>query len=168
LTAIAALHEALPGMTFRDLDEAVGRLAAAVDADIKRQVAAYDLPTNTRVAYDRFIDSAAPKPAGFRSAIDPQVPSIRAQLMTQPPANARVDLQWDLLVTTGRDRHATFLVIDGRSSESYEFAASDLVPELSEDARSRVSAIIDSSLREGFRSLRQEADANLRKQGFES
>ncbi|HYK94348.1 MAG TPA: Fic family protein [Candidatus Dormibacteraeota bacterium] len=165
LQGLAHLAEFVPGVSFSDLDSALGVLREATVAEVQLQLNGLDLPANAGWNQTSMLDQTS-IPADFRLARTPQVASYLFRLETQPPGQAAVQRTFDFWVSKVRNIHRTFAIRLRESGDVYEFGLSDGLPEISIDARHRIQILLRGTIADAADQLYRNADSALRAQGL--
>lgn len=156
------------GLTHVELDTLAVNLPVQVQGQFEGHITRLGLPGNVQAVAGLQSWGDPPSVAGYRRPINPQGPNgLVVTLMTSPPADARRDRQYEVLVSTSERSYGTFLVQRRDVADvSLEVPLAETHPEVSQELIARIDEYVAAQLQQALAELSEASEASLKDKGY--
>lgn len=168
-TRVASFRDLLTaagGLTHRDLDSIAERIDNSLEETFRRLISEAGLPTGVSIQISGARNNSTSETSGYRLVRADGHRLVVVTLVSDEPAQGRVDFNVDTLVAQDKDNPATFLVRHVDYDSTLRIRIDEIHPEETELFRIRSAAFAESVLDLGLNQLFVLAQSSLVDRGY--
>lgn len=157
------------GRLHAELDTLGTKIIQTLDADLQEQMQALKLPTGQMYVGNqhRVVDTIDPAHRGVPDSSGRKVVwEVNAQMVIPPPAQATVQLAYQLWIAKDRTQRYPFRILSPVGEDPFEVRLVDVDPQVRTDFKIRLKAWVRTHLDRKLPDLLGQAEDNVRSAGY--